>query len=98
MKEAAEGLGMVAMAEDVGQQYTVRMHADASAALGVIHRKGIGKYRHLHTGSLQIQEQQLRFTVTFAKVKGSNKPPDLFAKYLSTECIDGYCELIGLAR
>ena len=98
IKAAAEGLGMVAMAKDFGEMYRVRLHVDASAALGVIQRKGIGKIRHLHTGSLWLQEQQLRNTVTFAKIKGTLNPADLFTKYLSKECIDRYCETIGATR
>ena len=95
IKAAAEGLGMVAMAEDFGEKFKIRMHVDASAALGVIQRKGIGKIRHLHTGSLWLQEQQVRNTVTFAKIKGTLNPADLFTKYLSRECIDRYCGDIG---
>ena len=98
IKAAAEGLGMVAMAADFGDDRKIRMHVDASAALGVIQRKGIGKIRHLHTGSLWIQEQQLRNTITFAKIKGSINPADLFTKHLSRECIDRYCESLGAAR
>ena len=95
IKAAAEGLGMVAMSEDFGDKFNVRLHVDASAALGVIQRKGIGKIRHLHTGSLWIQEQPVRNTVTFAKIKGTSNPAELFTKYLSREVIDKHCAEIG---
>ena len=59
IKTAVEGLRMISMAQSVGDQYKARMHADASAALGVIRSKGVGRIRHLHTGCLWIQEQAL---------------------------------------
>ena len=88
VKAAVEGLGMITMASRLGDDYRVRLHVDASAALGVIQRKGVGKIRHLHAGSLWIQEQQVRNSIAFAKVKGTNNPSDLFTKYLSREMID----------
>ena len=90
LKAAVEGLGMITMASGFGDDYRVRLHVDASAALGVIQRKGVGKIRHLHAGSLWIQEQQVRNSIMFAKVKGTENPSDLFTKYLSREVIDGH--------
>ena len=88
LKAAVEGLGMITMASGLGDDYRVRLHVDASAALGVIQRKGVGKIRHLHAGSLWVQEQQVRNSIAFAEVKGTNNPSDLFTKYLSREMID----------
>ena len=95
VKAAVEGLGIVAMSEAFGDQFKVRLHVDASAALGIVQRKGVGKIRHLHTGSLCIQEQQLRNTVTFHKVKGTLNPADLFTKYLSREGTEGYLKMLS---
>ena len=95
MKGAVEGLGLVAMAQAFGDTYKVRLHVDASAALGIVQRKGVRKIRHLHTGSLWIQEQQVRNTVTFHKVKGTLNPADLFTKYLSREVTEGYLKMMN---
>ena len=43
MKGAVEGLGLVAMAQAFGDTYKVRLHVDASAALGIVQRKGVDK-------------------------------------------------------
>ena len=69
VKSAMEGLGMITLAASFGETCTVRMHVDASAALGVIQRKGIGKIRHLHTGALWLQEQQVRNVIGFQKIQ-----------------------------
>ena len=94
LKAATEGLGLITMASAFGDVYKVRLHVDASAALGVIQRKGVGKIRHLHAGSLWLQEQQVRNSIAFAKVKGTENPSDLFTKYLSREMIDKHLKVM----
>ena len=97
-KAAVEGIGIITQAKSFGDECRIRLHVDASAALGVIQRKGIGKLRHLHTGSLWIQEQQLRNVVAFQKIHGTSNPADLFTKYLSRECIDKYIDMLGAVK
>ena len=72
LKAATEGIGMLSLLEDLGQKLKLTMKVDASAALGVIQRRGVGKIRHLQTGSLWLQEQQLRDVITFRKTPGSD--------------------------
>ena len=55
---------------------------DASAALGIIKRRGLGKTRHIHTGLLWIQQIAAEQRLKFSKVLGTNNPADLFTKYL----------------
>ena len=38
----------------------VRMHVDATAAKGVIERRGMGKVRHIELDVLWLQEQEAR--------------------------------------
>ena len=95
VKGAVEGLGLVAMAQAFEDTYKVRLHVDASAALGIVQRKGVGKIRHLHTGSLWIQEHQGRNTVTFHKVKGTLNPADLFTKYLARGATEEYLKMMS---
>ena len=51
---ASEGLGAKAMAADFGLQLSPFLHVDASAAIGIAQRKGLGRIRHLDTQSLWI--------------------------------------------
>ena len=95
VKAAMEGLGMITMAASFGDKCTVRLHVDASAALGVIQRKGVGKIRHLHTGALWLQEQQVRNVVAFQKINGTMNPADLFTKHLSREAMEKYTTMLG---
>ena len=40
------------MAADLGIDLTARIHVDASAALGILERRGVGRVRHLDVGAL----------------------------------------------
>ena len=55
LKASAEGLGLISMMKDFGWDATGQVLGDASAALGIIHRKGLGRTRRIDTGFLGIQ-------------------------------------------
>ena len=54
--KAREGVGMIALADDFGLDLGVRLHIDASAALGRLQRQGVGRVRDLDVGILWLQE------------------------------------------
>ena len=47
-KGAAQALGVMSLLADFGVELTGAMHTDASAAIGIIRRKGLGKMRDLN--------------------------------------------------
>ena len=53
---ASEALGRGAMIEDVGDKVESYLYDDASAAIGVANREGLGRIRHLDTQSLWLQQ------------------------------------------
>ena len=88
VKAATEAIGILSMMSDFRKTATIRMHVDASAALGVIQRQGIGKIRHLATSALWLQSQQLKRILKFHKILGAVNPADLFTKYVSRELME----------
>ena len=56
-KGAAQTLGLIAMAKDLGVTMDGTLHTDASAALGIIAREGLGKLRHVKVQYLWIQDR-----------------------------------------
>ena len=56
VKAASEGLGLKAMTMDYNKPLSPWMFVDATAAIGVAQRVGLGKLRHLETQSLWLQE------------------------------------------
>ena len=80
---SAEVLGIQACAADMGLEYTASIYADASAALGIVQRRGVGKVRHIRTQSLWLQEAHATKRLGFEKIDGSRNPADLMTKHLS---------------
>lgn len=65
LRASAEALGIISMMRDLGYKTGGEIWSDASAALGIINRTGLGKIRHIDIGLLWIQqtaaEQRLKF-------------------------------------
>ena len=61
-KGAAQALGIMALAIDFGIELEARVHTDASATLGVINRKGLGRLRHINVQYLWLQDRQSKAT------------------------------------
>ena len=62
---SAETLGIQACAKDLGIHLDAGIYADASAALGIVMRRGVGKVRHIRTQSLWLQEAHATKRLTF---------------------------------
>ena len=83
VKGAVEVLGMTSLTVDCGVlNLKVLLHSDASAALSVVERKGVGRMRHINTNVLWLQERELREQVSFLKVGGKRNPADLCTKHV----------------
>ena len=52
IRGGTEALGMLSLLHDLGVDITSTLRLDASAALGILQRKGVGKIRHLDVGGL----------------------------------------------
>ena len=78
----AQALGIQALAADMGWDLQPRVFSDATAAIGISKRRGLGKIRHLHTCDLWVQEQTKTGRVLLEKVLGTENPADIFTKYV----------------
>ena len=78
----APALGVQALAADMGWVLQPRVWSDATAAIDISKRRGLGKIRHLHTCDLWVQEQVKSERILREKILGSENPADLFTKYL----------------
>ena len=72
---AAEGLGMLSLLRDFGMT-TMRLSlkSDATAAIGITEREGLGKVRHLATADLWVQQRLRRNEFRISKVPGTENP------------------------
>ena len=77
--------------KDFHYQVKGEVMGDASAALGIINRRGLGRTRHIDTGLLWIQQTAAEKRLQYGKVFGTINPADLMTKYLTAEVNEGHC-------
>ena len=78
----AEALGFASSARDLGWDYKLNVHTDASAAIGIARRRGLGKVRHLDVTDLWVQEKVRSKAVALLKIAGDKNPADALTKYV----------------
>ena len=65
---ADEGLNVQRLAALLGDELSLELRTDASAARGVILRQGVGKVRHLQVKQLWLQENVAAGELTIVKI------------------------------
>ena len=81
-KGAAQTLGLMSLAQDLGIAAGGKLHTDANAALGIIQREGLGKLRHVNVQYLWIQDRIRGGELQACKVPGQNNPADMMTKHV----------------
>ena len=92
---ASEALGIVAMTKDFGDEVEAYMYADASAAIGVAGREGLGRIRHLDTQSLWLQQALRKRRLGLGKVLGTENPSDLMTKHVDRKLLGEHVRSMG---
>ena len=97
---ASEALGLVAMTDDFGDKTDAYLYADASAAIGVANREGLGRIPHLDTQSLWLQQALRKRRLGLGKVLGTENPSDLMTKHVGSKLLGEHvrcmgCEFVG---
>ena len=80
VKTACEAVGIKAMLKDLGKEVTVEVAVDASAAIAVANRTGLGKLRHVNVAYLWIQQKEARKEMVIRKIPGTENPADMMTK------------------
>ena len=94
VRTSTETLGLISMYKDIGESIEGTVLGDASAALAVIQRRGLGKLRHVDTNYLWVQEVAARKQLEYQKVYGKESAADLFTKPISWDEIAKHVERI----
>ena len=92
----AQGLGLQSIARDLGLEVGVRVHTDATAAMGICRRRGLGKIRHLDVTDLWCQEQVRTGKVSLHKVLGTQNPADIMTKHTDRATLEKMLGLMNL--
>ena len=92
----AIGLGLKPLARDLGFHYEIKVHSDATAAIGIARRRGLGKIRHLHVSDLWVQDRLKRGDFTLSKIDGSSNPADILTKHVDRQTLEKNMKTPGL--
>ena len=95
VKTCTELIGVTQLMKDWGNDTEGEVFVDSSAAIGVVHRKGNGKLRHVRVGLLWIQEKQEEGELDVKKILGDDNPADLLTKNVPAAKVWEFMELIG---
>ena len=88
VKGASEMLGLTSIAKDLNVDLLGQIHSDSSAAIGIVHRRGLGKVKHMHTQYLWVQERVRSKDFSLHKIRTDDNTADLMTKYLIRVKID----------
>ena len=90
VKEGKE-MGIARILEDFENgDVSIDIMADASAALGMIEREGVGRVRHIDVAILWLQQRWLQKAVYFSKIVGTHNTSDLMTKALCRQKADEF--------
>ena len=93
---ASIALGLQSLAKDLGIELKVHIFTDATAAIGICRRRGLGKIRHLHVADLWVQDRLKRGDFTLTKVPGSDNPADILTKHVSRDIMLKHMTNMGI--
>ena len=80
VKAAAEGLGIQALAQDLGIELILRVWVDSTTADAIASRIGLGKVRHMEVKFLWAQEAHRAGRFCVKKIAGEKNPADILTK------------------
>ena len=93
---ASHGLGLQALAADLGIHLNLEVLTDATAAIGICRRRGLGRIRHLHVADLWVQDRLRKKDFSLTKIPGSSNPADILTKHVSRDIMHQHMNSMGL--
>ena len=92
------GMGIQSILEDWNLSTSLTLKTDASAAVGIALRKGLGKVRHIEVSQLWLQEKVSEGKVKIEKVDGCVNISDHLTKHLDAKKLGNDCASMHLTR
>ena len=95
VKGAAQTKGLISMINDYGLRFDACVCSDATAAIGIVHRQGLGKTRHIQVQYLWMQAEVADGRMKVQKVRTDDNPADLMTKSLSNETMSRHLRYLS---
>ena len=81
----SELCGIRSLAQDWNLDYKLKANVDATAAIGIASRRGLGKLKHVNTIFLWVQERIDQLKIDIKKKHTSEMLADLLTKFLGNK-------------
>merc|ERR1711923_317075 len=98
VKAGTEALGLQALYRDFGEEMSITIASDATAAIGMVSRLGLGKVRHLAVSDLWLQERSRSGEMNFQKVPGAENPSDALTKPVDQNTLEKHLAIMGIIK
>ena len=95
-KGTSIAMGLASVARDLGLHWRLVVQTDASAAIGVCRRRGLGKIRHLSTADLWIQDKLRCKEFELVKIPGDRNVADVLTKHVDRATLERHLVSMGL--
>ena len=95
-KACAEALGLQAVLADFDAPVALEVHSDATAAIVICKRNGLGRVRHLAVADLWVQQRVKLGHRSLFKLPGTENPSDVLTKCRSRADIFSLLSKVGL--
>ena len=93
-----QSLGIQSLMADMGWTLPITVRSEATAAIGIASRKGIGQIRHLDVRDLWILDKVRSKQVGFKTVLGADNPADVFTKYVERSIIQNAMSTVHVVQ
>lgn len=93
---ASKGIGLRSISKDLGIDFNLRVLTDATAAIGICRRRGLGRVRHLAVADLWVQDKMKSKEFELLKVAGKDNPADMVTKRLDQPTMIKHLHALGL--
>ena len=93
---ASTSIGLRSVAKDLGLSWDITLMSDATAAIGITRRRGLGKIRHLATADLWVQDHLRSGDFALKKVPGCDNVADILTKHVDRPTLQRHLKTLGL--
>ena len=93
VKGASVGLGLQAVLRDFEVDCSITIKSDATAAIAIASRRGLGKVRHIEVCQLWLQEKVRKGDIKVVKVGTHENVADALTKYVSKSIMNMHTSL-----
>ena len=95
-KGASNSMGLRSIAEDLGFTWSLTLHTDSTAAVGICRRRGLGRIRHLAAADLCVQDRIRTGDFSLCKVLGTDNVADLLTKHVDRATLQRHLASLNL--